>query len=241
MTNSPSGARFGLSGRLAAAFQANPLTPVLAILGLLLGLVAVMITPREEELQIDVTMANVFVPFAGASARDRRRLARSRRARRNRARPGNRDQANSRHSRRVHHRCARPRGGSHARCFPTRRLQLDRGRPGASLAGWQCRTPTGRARRRRWRGAGDGRQLSRRRRCRGRTRHRTEGLQAGLVVGCRRCALWRRYGHAICLAWRARGPCRSDRRACPCGDHRRGQEARQQCGRHHRSGRPSNR
>ncbi|MFA6987162.1 MAG: efflux RND transporter permease subunit, partial [Arenimonas sp.] len=63
-------ARFGLSGRLAAAFQSNPLTPILALLGLLLGLVAVMITPREEEPQIDVTMANVFVPFAGASSRD---------------------------------------------------------------------------------------------------------------------------------------------------------------------------
>ena len=62
--------RLGLSGRIAAAFQSNPLTPILAILGLLLGLVAVLITPREEEPQIDVTMANVFVPFAGASARD---------------------------------------------------------------------------------------------------------------------------------------------------------------------------
>jgi multidrug efflux pump subunit AcrB len=60
----------GLSGRLAAAFQANPLTPVIALLGLMLGIVAVLITPREEEPQIDVTMANVFVPFAGASARD---------------------------------------------------------------------------------------------------------------------------------------------------------------------------
>ena len=62
--------RLGLSGRLAAAFQANPLTPVIALLGLLLGLVAVLVTPREEEPQIDVTMANVFVPFTGASARD---------------------------------------------------------------------------------------------------------------------------------------------------------------------------
>ncbi len=62
--------RLGLSGRLAAAFQANPLTPILALMGLLLGLMAVLITPREEEPQIDVTMANVFVPFAGASARD---------------------------------------------------------------------------------------------------------------------------------------------------------------------------
>ena len=59
----------GISGRLAARFQNNPLTPILAILGLLLGLVAVLITPQEEEPQIDVTMANVFVPFPGADAR----------------------------------------------------------------------------------------------------------------------------------------------------------------------------
>ncbi|MGC4027934.1 MAG: efflux RND transporter permease subunit [Steroidobacteraceae bacterium] len=61
-------ARLGLSGRVAAIFQANPLTPVLALLGLLLGLVAVWVTPREEEPQIDVTMANVIVPFPGADA-----------------------------------------------------------------------------------------------------------------------------------------------------------------------------
>jgi len=60
----------GISGRLAAAFQNNPLTPILLIVGLLLGLLAVMITPREEEPQIDVTMANVIVPFDGASSRD---------------------------------------------------------------------------------------------------------------------------------------------------------------------------
>ncbi|MBL8263912.1 MAG: efflux RND transporter permease subunit [Xanthomonadaceae bacterium] len=62
--------RLGLSGRLARAFQTNPLTPVLALMGLILGLVAVLVTPREEEPQIDVTMANVFVPFPGASSRD---------------------------------------------------------------------------------------------------------------------------------------------------------------------------
>jgi len=32
--------------------------------------VAVLITPREEEPQIDVTMANVFVPFPGAGVED---------------------------------------------------------------------------------------------------------------------------------------------------------------------------
>jgi multidrug efflux pump subunit AcrB len=60
----------GLSGWLARTFQSNPLTPVLALAGLLLGLFAVLITPREEEPQIDVTMANVIVPFPGASVDD---------------------------------------------------------------------------------------------------------------------------------------------------------------------------
>ena len=59
----------GISGKLAARFQNNPLTPILAILGLLLGMVAVLITPQEEEPQIDVTMANIFVPFPGASSK----------------------------------------------------------------------------------------------------------------------------------------------------------------------------
>ena len=65
----PDAPRLGIAGRLAAAFQANPLTPILALLGLLLGIVAVLVTPQEEEPQIDVTMANVIVPFPGADAR----------------------------------------------------------------------------------------------------------------------------------------------------------------------------
>ena len=63
-------ARLGLSGRVARAFLNSPLTPILAIAALLLGLVAVLITPREEEPQIDVTMADVFVPFPGAGVED---------------------------------------------------------------------------------------------------------------------------------------------------------------------------
>ncbi len=62
--------RLGFSGRIARTFQRSPLTPILAIAALLLGLVAVMITPREEEPQIDVTMANVMVPFPGADVHD---------------------------------------------------------------------------------------------------------------------------------------------------------------------------
>jgi multidrug efflux pump subunit AcrB len=58
----------GLSGRIAKYFLENQLTPLLALTGLLLGLFAVLVTPREEEPQINVTFANVFVPFPGASA-----------------------------------------------------------------------------------------------------------------------------------------------------------------------------
>jgi len=60
----------GISGRLAATFQNNAITPLLAIFGLLLGFFAIMVTPKEEEPQIDVTFANVFVAFPGASAKE---------------------------------------------------------------------------------------------------------------------------------------------------------------------------
>ncbi len=63
-------AHMGVSGRIAAAFQDNALTPLLALVALLLGLFAVLVTPREEEPQINVTMANVLIPFPGASSTD---------------------------------------------------------------------------------------------------------------------------------------------------------------------------
>ena len=59
----------GISGRIAAYFQTAQITPLLAIGALLLGVFAVLVTPREEEPQINVTMANVLIPFPGASAR----------------------------------------------------------------------------------------------------------------------------------------------------------------------------
>lgn len=62
--------RLGFSGAVARLFQANAITPLLALVALLLGLFAVLVTPREEEPQINVTMANVIIPFPGASAAD---------------------------------------------------------------------------------------------------------------------------------------------------------------------------
>ena len=60
----------GISGRIARFFQHSQLTPLAALAALLLGLFAGVVTPREEEPQINVTMADVFVPFPGASVRD---------------------------------------------------------------------------------------------------------------------------------------------------------------------------
>jgi len=60
----------GLSGRMARHFQSAQLTPLLALVALLLGAFAVLVTPREEEPQINVTMANVLIPFPGAAVKD---------------------------------------------------------------------------------------------------------------------------------------------------------------------------
>jgi multidrug efflux pump subunit AcrB len=58
----------GISGRTAKHFLTTQITPLLALVGVLLGIFAVMITPREEDPQINVTFANVFIPFPGATA-----------------------------------------------------------------------------------------------------------------------------------------------------------------------------
>ncbi|WP_115718181.1 efflux RND transporter permease subunit [Gallaecimonas mangrovi] len=61
--------KFGIAGRLAAWGERSRLTPLLALFGLVLGVLAAVITPREEEPQIDVTMVDVQVAFSGANAK----------------------------------------------------------------------------------------------------------------------------------------------------------------------------
>ena len=60
---------YGLSGRIAFLFIASKLTPLLMLGIVLLGLFALVVTPREEEPQIIVPMADVWLPFPGASAK----------------------------------------------------------------------------------------------------------------------------------------------------------------------------
>ena len=62
--------KLGPSGIIAKVFQRSELTPLICLLGIVLGIVAVLITPKEEEPQIDVTMADILVGFPGASAKE---------------------------------------------------------------------------------------------------------------------------------------------------------------------------
>jgi multidrug efflux pump subunit AcrB len=64
----------GASGRIARAFIDNKLTPLLIVASLLLGLLAVTATPREEEPQIVVPMIDVFAGWPGATTADVERL-----------------------------------------------------------------------------------------------------------------------------------------------------------------------
>lgn len=62
--------KLNISGRIAMSFQNSAITPLLAIVGLLLGFFAILVTPKEEEPQIDVTFADIYIPFPGASPKE---------------------------------------------------------------------------------------------------------------------------------------------------------------------------
>jgi multidrug efflux pump subunit AcrB len=62
--------KIGISGRIAKAFIKSKLTPLIVLASLLLGIFAVVVTPREEEPQIVVPMIDVMVAYPGASARE---------------------------------------------------------------------------------------------------------------------------------------------------------------------------
>ena len=60
--------RHGLAGLLARAFIESPLTPLLLVASFLVGLLGMIITPREEDPQISVPMVDIMVAYPGASA-----------------------------------------------------------------------------------------------------------------------------------------------------------------------------
>ncbi len=60
----------GFAGRLASVFVESRLTPIMIIASLLLGVMAVVMLPREEEPQIKVPMIDVMVAMPGATPKE---------------------------------------------------------------------------------------------------------------------------------------------------------------------------
>ena len=60
--------KVGFAGWFAQKFIQSPLTPLLLIASFVIGMLGMIITPREEDPQISVPMADIFVAYPGASA-----------------------------------------------------------------------------------------------------------------------------------------------------------------------------
>jgi multidrug efflux pump subunit AcrB len=58
----------GLAGRMARAFIHSPLSPLLLVASLALGILGLLVTPRQEDPQISVPMVDVFFQYPGASS-----------------------------------------------------------------------------------------------------------------------------------------------------------------------------
>jgi multidrug efflux pump subunit AcrB len=65
--------KLGFAGKLAQTFVHSKLTPVIAISSLLLGLMAVYLTPKEEEPQISVPMVDIRTAAPGFTAEEAER------------------------------------------------------------------------------------------------------------------------------------------------------------------------
>jgi multidrug efflux pump subunit AcrB len=62
--------RGGITGRIVEAFLRGNLSGMLIVIAVVCGLAAVLLTPREEEPQIVVPMADVMIQVPGASAQE---------------------------------------------------------------------------------------------------------------------------------------------------------------------------
>jgi len=58
----------GLAGNMARAFIHSPLSPLLLIACLAIGVLGLIMTPRQEDPQISVPMVDIFVQYPGASS-----------------------------------------------------------------------------------------------------------------------------------------------------------------------------
>ncbi|WP_458701159.1 efflux RND transporter permease subunit [Sulfurospirillum sp. 1307] len=59
-----------VAGKLAKGFLHNPLTPLLGVFLLLIGYIALVITPREEDPQIEISGGTIMVVMPGATPKE---------------------------------------------------------------------------------------------------------------------------------------------------------------------------
>jgi len=57
----------GIAGKIAKVFMQSKLTVLLMIVFMVVGVYSSFLIPREEEPQIDVPIADIFVGYPGAS------------------------------------------------------------------------------------------------------------------------------------------------------------------------------
>ncbi|MFO0697402.1 MAG: efflux RND transporter permease subunit [Polyangiales bacterium] len=69
-TTEPKNESAGLAGTLAKAFVNSKLTPLLIVSSVLLGLMSIVLLPREEEPQIRVPIADILISMEGATAEE---------------------------------------------------------------------------------------------------------------------------------------------------------------------------
>ena len=65
----------GIAGRTARFFIRSPLSPLFYVAMLLMGLLGLVLTPRQEDPQISVPMIDIMVSYPGASAQQVSNLA----------------------------------------------------------------------------------------------------------------------------------------------------------------------
>ena len=59
----------GIAGRITKQFINSPVTPLLMMAFLAIGILGLLFTPRQEDPKISVPMVDIFVQYAGASSK----------------------------------------------------------------------------------------------------------------------------------------------------------------------------
>ena len=62
--------KLGIAGKITKDFITSKLTPLFLVASLLIGLAAIVLTPKEEEPQIVVPMVDIFIPYPSASSKE---------------------------------------------------------------------------------------------------------------------------------------------------------------------------